>query len=408
MMAASAGEPLVLLVYSPASVRAGWMMQYLAAPGVAPVAASVGTGALDAWAALLGDLGIDFQWITLEGIAAGQLQSPENRGAFVILPETWCIDESAADALAAHVSAGGTLLADNAAGLLDGEYAAYAEPPLDAVFGIRRSPLTGGSLTAVLPGAPRDPVSVVADQTARPAGYLPDQKTEGVFPFLKPSGRGGTVYLNIFVEPYLTTDAQAKAAVLASVEAALAAGPVEPPVAVLQGGKPFPARVSSRSFRGTLITFVELLAAPDPKVLIELRLPTAGNYYNLRPADAGGELLGRNSTFFVQPPASGPIVLALEPQDLVDMPVEVEYSAGAISVWAQLQAHLPLDDRLFHVELYDPDGNHAWQFDRTVTAPRAEYRGLINLPDNAAFGAWNVVVRDLQSGMASWSDVYVE
>ena len=418
--AAAAGDndASVALVYSSAAVRAGWMVDYLAGEGLAPANPQAGTSALAAWPEILSDLGVDFEWISLADIRQGLLS--QVRYTAVILPEIWCVDAAAGEALSAYVTLGGTLIADNAAGMLDGEYSARRFNPVDEFFGIRRTPLSGERAKTLAPGAACDPKKPpVADEalviSARTAaastGRITDKaaasRTLARTVILNPKDKGGTVYLNLLAGTYLTGGSDSKAEARAAVAKALAAGLVGTSTFVLQNNRPVAARVSTRILGSTRMIFIQPEQGYSKSIPFEIRLPVAGNFYNLRPPKTEGEYFGNRSTIFLPPPASGPVVLSLEPVPFDGMPVDLEYSADAILVKATLDAPREVRNRLFRIEVYSPSGEHMYQFDRTVKAEKGIFSGAVDLPENAPRGPWRVLVRDLASGMASWADVDV-
>ncbi len=369
----------VAIVYSPRSVRAGWLADYLAAEGTAPAAASAGTGALAAWPRILGDLGYDFQWLSADDVESGALARVTP--AAVILPEMWSVTPGAAQALDAYAAAGGLLIADNAAGLLDGDYLAYASSPLDAVFGLKRRPLTGVVMKELAPAARAADLSAIADgPLAAAAGG------QGALAAPRSRGAGGTVYLNRFVEGYRDPADQTSAAFLLQMETVFAAAGIAPPLVVYQDDKPLRASVRVYSSTRTSVYYVTLSNPVDAGAALQVRLRSSGSVYNLRPSSIAGEFLGTGNTLSVAAPPSGPIVISGTDVQLSAFLFEASYGAGQIYLNGQIFAEAAPGDRLVRIEAYMPDGSRAAQFDRVVTAPRGVYIGSISLPINAPRG----------------------
>jgi len=419
----------VAILYSPASIRAGWMIDYLASEGLAPAPPDAGARALYAWSQLLGALGIDFIWISADDVLAGTLL--QRQVTTLVMPEIWCVDSELADALAAYAGAGGTIIADNGAGLLDGEYAAYSVSPLNRLFGIRRQPLTAARAKLLAPGAKREAGLSLAD-AALVAVPVPGSRSFAANTAVAtPIGKGGAVYLNRFVESYLASDEAARSALVADVRKALAAARAEPAVRVFLNKRPVEARVSAYRY-GDADVFVieprpEALAAAAPASpstasdlavarppvapaapQLELRFNRYGFFYDLRAARLEGRPLGNAAVLTLQPPSSGPFILSRSEYELTGLAIRLDAARGTIYVTGQVQANNPLGSRLLRMEMYEPSGSRAPQFDRTAVAERGTFSAAVPLPVNAAPGVWRVLLRDLETGMASWADVAVQ
>lgn len=403
LVSRSANDAPVALVYSAASVRAGWMLEYLASDTFAPASPQAGARALAAWSDLLSDLGVQFRWISMEDVSAGLLA--RTRYNAVILPEVWCLSQTGLAALKLYVDSGGTLIADNGAGLLDADYAAARVSPADELFAVRRAPLTAAKIRRLASargqsGLVADPDLVTGAKTSGPVGAA---KTS----IVSASGRGGVVYLNMLVSSYPSGGPDIRTQLRNAVASALTKALVTPAASVLQGGRPVEAKVFSRTLGDSRILFIEPQGAIDPAVQLEVRLPFAADCYNLRPSFLQGEPLLNNAAFFVQPPAVGPVILSMNPFPVTALPVELQYSGQGISVRATLEARREIAGRLMRVEVYAPYGERMAQFDRTLVAEKGILNTRIELPLNAMRGTWRVLVRDLATYMASWADVDV-
>ncbi|MCD6405668.1 MAG: hypothetical protein J7M19_07570 [Planctomycetes bacterium] len=385
----------VAIVYSPASVRAGWMMDYIAGKDIGGVSATSGTGALEAWSNILSDLGVDYQWVSARQVMSGVLL--RRKFGMVVLPETWCLSPATVRALGAYAQSGGVVVADNAAGLLDETCTAYETPPADALFGIKRQGLVGARVGLLAPGVPRTARgTVVADATLQASGALAGGKSQaGLVEIVNSVGSGRTVYLNTFVEGYRTENPVLKAAAKATVERALHYARYTPSARMQQVSKALPARVRTYRYGSTRIVLADpvratqgFLAKIPVAVAVDRAIRQPAYAYNLRSA-------------------AGPVAVAQTTAALTDLPVEVDFDGRTLYVRATLAMRAPAGDRLFGIELLDPLGRLVPQLGRRVVAERGSSQVSIAMPLNAAAGTWRVLVRDLATGMASWADVVI-
>ncbi len=404
----------VAIVYSPASVRVGWMMDYIAAKDLGGVSVTSGTSALEAWSNILSDLGVDYQWVSARQVMSGVLL--RRQFGMVILPETWCLSAGTVRALGAYAQSGGVVVADNAAGLLDETYTAYEKPPADALFGIKRHGLAGARVGLLAPGVPRAARgAVVADATLQATGALAGGTSQaGLVEIVHSVGSGQTIYLNTFVEGYCSENPLLKAAAKKTVKRALRLAHYTPAARLQQVGKVLPARVRTYRYGSTRIVLADPARTTQgflPKIPVTLTVnsPTRqpAYAYNLRPLTPVGEALGRTDTVTLAVPAAGPLAVAQTTAALTDLPVEVDFDGRTLYIQATLAMRAPPGDRLFGIELLDPLGQPVPQLGRRVVAERGICQVSMAMPLNAAAGTWRVLVRDFATGMTSWADVVI-
>lgn len=396
------------LVYSPQSVRAGWMMRYLGrVPENAP-GPEGGTEALAAWNDILRDLGADFQWVSTRDVELGALL--EGRYTAAILPECWCLSAQAVSALGAFCNAGGSLIADNSAGLLDDDYRAYRQPPGDTLFGIAREALTNaGALHAGNAGAVSEDGLQVSDAALKVTGGAKASRSDPAdVEIVRPLGRGGAIYLNLILRDYPAAPAVARAHMADAVKRALDTAGFAPEVRVSKGAEDVPSRVRSYYFGRTRIFVIEVPQAPDEDDRpLEVAFAAPAFIYNLRPAAPEGQAYGAVRSVRLTMPESGPIILAATDQEITGLPMEAEFDGRAFYIRATLTAAANPGARLFRVDFFAPSGRRAPQLSRTVSAESATALLSVNVPLDAPVGAWRVLVRDLATGMASWRGVIV-
>jgi hypothetical protein len=387
-------DATAVIIYSPKSVRAGWMLEYLASEGLADAPADAGTRGCAAWSRILDDLGIDYRWLAIEDVAAGALERLLPR--VVVLPEVWCVSPEAAQALVEYANAGGLVIADTAAALLDGDYAAYRRPQLDALLGARQPALIGGRAALVAAG-PR----ALEGQPAAPALSV-------AIPPVVQSGRGGALYLNRSVAGYAGPSDKASGDLLASLERVLADAGIVPKAIIYLDGKPVHAAVTSFASDRTQVLFIRPAEGALPEgegSTVEVRLRDEGAAYNLLSAAPAGQSLGAAGRFEIEVTGRAPIVLSRTTAPLTGILFEPTVGEGAFFVNVQLQAEAPLGDRLVKVEFYAPDGLRAAQFDQIALARGGAWLGTVLMPANAPRGVWRVVCRDIETGMTAWRDI---
>jgi hypothetical protein len=398
------------LVYSPESIRAGWLFDYVARESASPSPPIAGTGALSAWSAVLGDLGVDFKWVSTRSIELGELtQTPYTA---VILPETWCLSRRTVEALAIYAGAGGTVVADSAAGLLDGDYQAYEKPPINALFGIKREGLTWSRIsTLLLSAGERAGGLVIADDTVEAAGKAQATASpSGTVEVLNAVGRGGAVFLNSPMRFYEMGDEATKNGLAASVRLALSAAGHTPEAQISQKDRVLPAHISARTLPNGRMIFVQVAPQAvgfDRTQPVEVRFLRGSYMYNLRPQTPQGEAYGYVDRVLVNPPESGPIVLLETNLEITGLPLEVEFDGRALYVRAALTASTPTGTRLLAIAFYTPSGTLASHLGRTVAAEQGTAILEVPLPVNSPRGVWRILVRDLSTGITSWADVVV-
>lgn len=386
----------VAVVYSPASIRAGWMMEYLGSGGVTAASAEAGTEAAASWAAIFEDLGVDYRWISAREVALGGL----TRGAYtaVVLPETWCLSRETVARLAEYAGAGGTVIADRGAGLLDRGYRAYEVSPADALFGISREPLTCGRALEAARG-----------EAGKMDGLA--EAEEGVVEVVNRIGLGRTVYLNTAVGGYSGGDGESRDSIREAVGRSLLRAGYEVEVQVVQLGRAIRSRVRTYVFGTTRIYVIDLDRGAEgfmEKLPVTVQFAWEGSVYDLRTREVRGHEFERGGRVEVVVGAWGPIVLAQMADRPLGLSVEAGFDGRALVVRASLETRRPAGDRLFAVDIYAPSGVRMGQLGRQVIAEKGLCVTSTAMPLNSSAGIWRVLVRDLATGMASWSDVLVE
>lgn len=401
----------VAVVYSPQSVRTGWMLDYLAREEADESGPAAGTEALAAWSEILSDLGADYGWVSEGQVALGGLMDSSYRA--VVLPETWALATETVQALAEFAAAGGLVIADNGAGLVDRTCRAYRRSPADDLFAIRRAPLDNASARSAPSRRARSADGLIVADVSLESQHRQavGQRQEPVTRVVNTLGAGAAYYLNLVMSDYPAQDDASKAVVLNMVGEALERALIAPQARVLRDGKPLKARMRTYDLPHTRFVFIDVSADAGPipaGTPLEIRLPTPAFVYDLRPSAPEGEPLGLDSVVRATMPAHGPIALALTEMTITGLGVEVDFDGAALYVRATLSSQEPPGTRLFKIDLYDPMGARVPSLSRTAIAANGTCLAAVPMPLNAVRGVWRVLVRDLATGMASWFDVEVQ
>jgi len=259
----------IALFYSHPSVQASWAMDASVHGASWPNRSS----SLDnkcqtagrnrvAWMKILEDAGYQYQVVTGDEVAAGALQKDGYR--VLILGRAVALSAAEAAAIRRFAEAGGTVVADHLAGLLDAHGVGRAAGgALDDLFGLRRDEAKGyldGRAIAEIDGeryakplldrlnyagALRHEGVVVYERgTQAAAGAQAAARVEGADVLIRrPVGKGRAVYLNL--TPVAYNDLAARTGALGEVWRRIAGGllaeaGLAPRARVLAGGKPVP------------------------------------------------------------------------------------------------------------------------------------------------------------------------
>lgn len=136
------------IYYSHPSIRVGWAMDATTHGSTWPSRSSslddanlTSTWLRRSWGTLLRDLGYQYDYVSYLDV----LEKRVDLSSFkvMILPQVICISDAEASALRAFVKAGGTLIADNLAGLLTETGRGRSRGALDDLFGVSRDESKG-------------------------------------------------------------------------------------------------------------------------------------------------------------------------------------------------------------------------------------------------------------------------
>ncbi len=143
----------------------------------------------DAWVKVIEDLGLQYNFVATPQIESGILTRPKNadeRYRVLLLPESFAISEKEKTEIEAFVKAGGTVVADMNAGLMDGKCRRGAAGVLDGLFGIRRESGPAGAVGVTVDGLQ---ISDLGLQIGRPAGATQSRSAKAPAPPPPAAGR---------------------------------------------------------------------------------------------------------------------------------------------------------------------------------------------------------------------------
>jgi hypothetical protein len=299
----------------------------------------------DGWVKALTDLGLSFRFVSSPQIEAGALDP--SRHKVLVLPLSLALSAREAQAIEAFARAGGIVIADAAAGLLDEHCAWVQEGALSGLFGVvgppseRRTlatPRASGPLTVTEEGrawgldAERLAGLPALESNVEPKGSQPLVSVGGVpAVFARPSGKGWALYLNALFDRYPKerTKGYEGAGYRSVLTSLLGRLRVRPAVSVVDArGRPVgPARVARYRFGsdeilGVLLEPSDVLASHGrdgvtvyddrhpgrvARQEVEVRLPRTAEVVNART----GESLGRTDRVRTTVVAGDALVLAV-------------------------------------------------------------------------------------------------
>ncbi len=343
----------------------------------------------DGWVNLLKDMGFGFDFLARQQIEAGELMRRRFRA--LILPFSVAITAREVQAIREFVEAGGAVIADGQAGVMDGHARWLPSGSLDDLFGIERArPARRDELASDRPEA------VVRPRFATALTQL------GSVPvtFARRAGKGGAVYLNFFLTSYVEDRRDGQEEKWRElVSKALDWAELRPAYRVFtEGGRPLRGFLLSTYRKGSA-TYVGLLKNDEPEVStqsfsIDLRRPW--HLYDVR----GQRYLGRAGTLRDTIRTAEPKLYALLPQAVGSVrvrgprvarrgdPVRFRLSVDAGSGYETVL--------LFRVRR--PDGSAVRAYGENLETKSGVAEAGFRLALNDPQGTWQVLVTDAVTG----------
>ena len=373
----------------------------------------------DVWVKLLEDQGLQYNFVATEQIEKGLLTHPQadfERYKVLILPEAFAISDKERAEIEAFVKAGGTVIADFNAGLMDDKCRRQPVGMLDSVFGIKRGGQADSTLGASVKlgdfEAKELKLQVAEGLSAAGATVCGqgagDAKPPAVFHNLL--GKGQAWYLNLDLRPYdservfhTPTEKQMRG-LLAEI---LAAGGVKPQYTVQFASGTAP-NVEVVRYRAGDLTYLGLLRGEgDKEELATVKLPVNWYLYDARQ----GESLGQHQEIRATFEGNQCRVYCLSPRPLAAPQLAVQSAVvkpgGEVRYTARLAGGDETRRQVVRLTVTGPDGKEAPDYARNLILGAGPVGGSFRLALSDQPGKWTVAVRNVCSGARAESTLTV-
>ncbi len=343
----------------------------------------------DGWTNILKDLGFQFDMVARQQIEAGELL---NKGFRVlVLPFSVAITDKEVAEIRKFVEAGGVVIADGQAGVMNGHCRWLPKGSLDDLFGIERG----------APARQKELASSAPETNLKTAGAKALAMMDGApAVIVRDRGKGKAIYLNFFFANYVEERRDGKEGKWKDLlRQALGAADVQPPYRVLaEGGKPLEG-FELIAFQSGAARYLGILKNDDLEVRetpMTVELDGAFHVYDVR----GKRALGRTTAIRDSIRTAEPKLYALLPA-----------AAGAVKVTARGEAKRGARfgysvtagagkdvNAVVIVRVYRPDGALAREYSENIEAKGGSGASGFHLALNDPAGTWKVVATDAVSG----------
>jgi hypothetical protein len=368
------------------------------------------------WLWAIRDCGVQPKYITYLDVRENGISREDFD--VVVLPMAMALAEEEADALAAFVEQGGTLLADAVPGVLSGHCRKLDAAPLDAVFGVTHEAAyapdapTGelkvaGSAHGLDLGEWTMGTTIVTRRLALSGGTALGAMDETPAFVVNRHGKGKACYLNFPMSKYLAfRDAGKESELRERVRALLEWAGARPTVLVTTpDGNPLDKLEVFRYVAGDAVIIGCVLDAEEG-AQARIAFPTEGCLYDMR----RGQALGRGTTFDIVLPARDALMLALLPYEAggVALTTGRARAGEAAPVGITLEADARPGLHVFRLEVSGPDGNPIDALARNVLAEDGRGKTMIPFALNDTPGTYTVTARDVVTGVKAEGTVEVQ
>lgn len=343
----------------------------------------------DGWVNLLKDLGFGFDFLARQQIEAGELKKRGFRA--LILPFSVALTDGEVRAIREFVEAGGVVIADGQAGVMDGHARWLDRGSLDEVFGIAR------------PRPARQPelASATPEKELRLAGARALGELDGVpVALVREHGAGRLVYLNFFLSSYTEDrrdrrEGRWKELVGRSLEWA----GLRPPFRVLTTqGSPLESYLLAHYRRGAA-RLLGLLKNDEPdlrETAFSVDLGRPYHIYDVRHKS----YLGRSASLRDVIRTAEPKLYALLEEPVRGLRLEAPAAVRAgeeVTCKVKLEAGKGLDSVILF-RVYRPGGAPAHEYSENLETRGAAATKTFRTALNDTPGRWRITVIDALSG----------
>lgn len=369
----------------------------------------------DVWVKLLEDSGLQYNFVATEQIENGLLTHPKadfERYKVLILPQSFAISDKERAEIEAFVKAGGTVIADNAAGILDGHCRKQPQGMLDTLFGIKRDGKTDTTLGVKLGN---EEIKLQAAEPLTAAGAKPlatslgDSQTPAVF--RNQLGKGLAWYLNLDLRPYdnermfHTVGEKQIRNLLSTI---LTEANLKPQYTVTLASGAAPNIEVIRYRAGDLIYLGLLSSLGEKEELATVKLPVNWYVYDVRQ----GTSLGQRQEIRAAFEGKQCRVYCLSPKPLatpqITLPTATAAPGGTVHYTASLKAGSDTAKQVVRLTVTAPNGKECPDYARNLILGSKPTTAAFNLALSDQPGTWKLSLRDVCSGAQATSSLLVK
>lgn len=361
---------------------------------------------------LVNEFGVQYSYVAEKDVVSGALAGKK----LLILPDVMCLSKAAAEAIERFVTDGGVVLADLCPALWDEHGHPQSPGYLDKLFGVSHDAFQYATrpVDYLVGTIESDPEFQVNNEWFIGEYYekslkVADGKALGVHIFgekdvpafvLNRTGKGAAVLMN-FLETNYQRYPEGRQRVFMC--ALLDLAKIERPIKVMDvnGGQLYQYDVTRFADGDNLYVGVYRLttsSALNPEE-VTVRLPRSGHLYEVKTE----KYLGNGAEAKVRIPAAGSALIAILPYRIDGLTASVSATKRGepVTVKAALKASGTVGRHIFHVEVYDPDGNLNRAYSTNVVAPDGKWEGCFPTALNDRTGKWKVKVKEVVTGVAT-------
>ncbi len=388
----------IAIHYSYPSIHAAWIVDGRSFPPVGRGPNDLGTNwgptgnkfraVRDGWTSALEDLGLQYDYVSRQQIESGELLAKKFR--VLILPFSLSLTDEEVAAIEKFVEAGGAVIADGQAGVMDGHARWLQAGSLDEVFGIRRPK----------PARQQEVASGEPEKALELAGGEALDQIDGAPVLIRRSyGKGTAVYLNYFLAHYVEHRREGTAKRERElIGRALAECGVRPPYRVLTAaGLPMEnyELIPYRAGSGRLLGLIKENHYRVRTEAFQLTLDRIWHVYDVR----AKRYLGETSVIRDTIRTAEPKLYALLPDRIGAVKISAGEARRGEPLRYRVKAGLPRGmETAIVVRVYRPGGRLAREYSETLETRSGEAAGSFPLALNDPAGKWKVVVTEALSG----------